>query len=135
MSGYFATRETADAPGNVDVSLIPEGYILIGVVVTNIHRGIYFGFFLTTFDKFGRPALPRGAELELLDSRHCRYYGNLEGAEHLGYWSLATKGPKEDSQVGPAVAQAVIRNVQNVLICTREALETFHAQGWGQCIR
>lgn len=123
---WFTKEECPDIP---DARLVR-----ISLIVTNIHRGIYMGEFDTVMGQNGKPVLPRSAEIELINPRHCRFYGDLEGAEHIGYFSLATKGPATNSLIGPPAPDGIIRNAQNILRCTREAIEAFKRQGWGQTL-
>ena len=89
------------------------------VVVTNKHRGIYFGYVVSE--------LEGGNALRLERARHCYRYTYHQG--HEGTWGLASGGPADGSQVGPRVTMTV-RDVASVAECTPEAVERWEAAKW-----
>ncbi len=91
---------------------------MIPVLVTNKHRGIYFGY-AESMDR--RP----DGSIVLEKARHCFYY-----AQCAGTYSLATSGPMQGSKVSPELPQAVINDVANVVRCTDEAVERWMSASW-----
>jgi hypothetical protein len=90
------------------------------VLVTDTHRGIYFGYLLEE--------LEGGNAVRLERMRHCFTYNCFSG--HCGVYGLATGGPGPGSRIGPPV-MAKIRDVSKVVDCTVEAVERWESAKWG----
>ncbi len=91
------------------------------VLVTDIHRGIYFGYLLEFKEDIG--------VVRLENARHCWYF-NCAGGEQSGPYSLATHGPEEGSKIGPPCTMT-IRDVSKVVDVSRRAAERWVSLGWG----
>lgn len=89
---------------------------LTPVLVTNIHRGVYFGW---TTDKSARPIV-------LHRFRHCVYLEQTQGN-----YSAAVDGPGGRSKIGPECIEVEVGDVANVVVCTAEAAAKFSSAGWG----
>ncbi len=90
------------------------------VLVTDRHRGIYFGYLVRT--------LEGGNAVRLEGMRHCFYYRPASG--HCGVYALATVGPGSGSKIGPPVT-ATIRDVKNIADCEPAAVKRWEAAAWG----
>lgn len=88
------------------------------VLVTNTHRGIYFGELIEL--KKNRAVLK--------NARHCFYYS--AGSEARGTFSLATHGPQKGSKIGPALSRMTILDVATVSDCTEEAVALWLDSSW-----
>jgi len=90
------------------------------VVVLDTHRGIYFGYLITT--------LEGGNAVRLEGARHCYYYKLAEANE--GTYGLATAGPQKGSKIGPRVTMTV-RDVAKVIDCSAASVERWEVSTWG----
>lgn len=88
------------------------------VLVTNCHRGIYYG----RCDRWSEDK----KVIHLKRARHCFYYSECEGT-----YSLATKGPQEGSKIGPEV-NMIITDVATVTTCTDEAVKAWESAKWSK---
>lgn len=91
------------------------------VLVTDTHRGIYFGHLVKELEG-GNAVLLEGA-------RHCFSYVCLD--DHNGVYGLATGGPGPGSYVGPRVSMK-IRDVATIVNCTAEAVIRWEDASWGK---
>lgn len=85
------------------------------VVVTTVHRGVFFGYATDT----------SGETIKLRNGRNCLYWTR----EVKGFIGLATTGPLKDCRVGPA-ADIEIRNVTSVVDCTDAAVKAWEGAPW-----
>jgi hypothetical protein len=90
------------------------------VLVTDSHRGIYFGYLVRT--------LEGGNAVRLERARHCYYYAL--NSEHRGTFGLASGGPGDGSKVGPRVTM-LVRDVVTVADCEPAAVKRWEAATWG----
>ena len=91
------------------------------VVVLDKHRGIYFGYLVST--------LENGNAVKLKGARHCFYYTRVKS--HEGTYGLASYGPGEGSKVGPVVTM-LVRDVAKIVDCTPIAEENWNRAIWGE---
>jgi hypothetical protein len=89
------------------------------VLVTDSHRGIYFGYFVRR--------LENGNAIKLKNARHCFSYQCIEG--HEGVYGLASGGPGDGSKVGPRVTM-IIRDISKLVELTPEAIDRWEKATW-----
>ena len=89
------------------------------VVILDKHRGIYFGYLVSTHEN--------GNAVKLKNARHCFYYGVHEG--HKGTYGLASGGPVSDSKIGPRV-NMLVRDVAKVIDCAPSAVKRWESAQW-----
>jgi hypothetical protein len=87
----------------------------IAVVVTTLHRGVFFGYASKIGDK----------TINLTKARNCLYWPN----ENQGFLGLAATGPVPGVRVGPA-ADITLHDVTCVARCTPEAEAAWGAAKW-----
>lgn len=85
------------------------------VIVTTVHRGVFFGYATDT----------TGETIRLTRARLCLYWS----ADVKGFMGLASGGPSDGCRIGPA-ADITIRNVTSVLEVTPEAMKRWEAAPW-----
>lgn len=85
------------------------------VLVTTVHRGVFFGY----ADKTG------GETIKLSQARNCLYWD----ASVKGFVGLAATGPSASCRVGPA-ADIELRNVTCVVEVSPEAVKKWEASPW-----
>lgn len=85
------------------------------VLVTTLHKGVFFGYAEDT----------SGETISLKSARCCLYWD----AETKGFMGLAAKGPNEKCRVGPAV-DIELRNVTSVSECTPQAVKAWELAPW-----
>lgn len=85
------------------------------VLVTTVHRGVFFGFAADT----------DGARIALNDARLVVYWS----ADCKGFMGLAAHGPTKDCRIGPK-ASITLRNITSVSEVTPEAVKKFEAAPW-----
>jgi hypothetical protein len=86
------------------------------VVVTTIHRGVFFGELLSE----------DGDVVGLKDARNCAYWP----VETRGFLGLAFSGPPKGSKVGQAAPSLTLRGVTSISECTPEAVEKWESAPW-----
>ena len=89
-------------------------------MVTDTHRGIYFGWLVWESEDQSRVKLEK--------ARHCFYFPVAE-AGHRGVYGLATVGPGEGAKIGPAVTM-VVRDVAKIVDCTEAAVAAWDMASW-----
>ncbi len=89
------------------------------VLVTDTHRGVYFGYLCETRHN--------DKTVRLEGMRHAFYY-TCRGEK--GVYSLAVTGPGKGSKIGPRV-NAVVNDVNKIVDCSSEATEAWEAASWG----
>jgi hypothetical protein len=87
------------------------------VLVTTVHRGVFFGYAENT----------DGATIKLRAARNCVYWSS----DVRGFLGLASSGPSESCRVGPA-ADIELRDITCVAACTDKAVEAWEAQPWSK---
>ena len=92
------------------------------VLVTDSHRGIYFGYLVSQTNG--------GKTVKLERARHCFYYVAKKKDGERGVYSLATSGPQGGSKIGPTVTMT-INDVVTVVDCTQEAVAMWKTTTWG----
>ena len=88
------------------------------VVVTTVHRGVFFGR-LESFDSKGKVVVLQGA-------RNCLYWP----ASVQGFLGLAATGPDKGTRVGPAVPVLTVTDVTSVADCTPVATAAWDQAQW-----
>lgn len=87
------------------------------VIVTTVHRGVFFGYASKT----------DGDTISLKRARNCLYWAR----ETRGFMGLASNGPSAGSRVGPAV-DITLRNITAVLEVTPVAAAAWESGPWAQ---
>jgi hypothetical protein len=85
------------------------------VLVTTVHRGVFFGYATET----------DGLTVQLKDARNCIFWS----ADCKGFMGLAAKGPTAGCRVGPK-ADITLRNVTSVSEVTNEAATKWELAPW-----
>lgn len=85
------------------------------VVVTTVHRGVFFGYAKDTL----------GETIKLRAARLCVYWA----ADLRGFMGLAAHGPNSDCKIGPA-ADIELRGVTSVVEVTPEAAVLWEKAPW-----
>ena len=97
----------------------------IPVVVTTLHRGVFFGYLPDNaadgFDPFAE-------NIELVKVRNCVYWA----ASVKGFLGLTHHGPNKECRIGPPAERAWIRNVTLVARATDEAAREWEKGHWGK---
>lgn len=92
------------------------------ILVTNTHRGIYFGQLIRNGNQ--------GKTVVLENARHCFYFSAVSG--HEGTFGLATHGPGDGSKTGPVVSLMIINDVSTKTLCSDEAIKRWKEATWGK---
>jgi len=87
------------------------------VLVTTIHRGVFFGYATET----------DGAVIKLRAARNCIYWPT----EQKGFLGLASTGPVSGSRIGPA-ADIELRDITCVAECTTDAVKAWENAPWAR---
>lgn len=85
------------------------------VLVTTVHRGVFFGYANDT----------DGNTIALKDARNCIYWS----ADCKGFMGLAANGPTTGCRIGPK-ADITVRNITSVSEVTPEAVAKWEAAPW-----
>lgn len=94
------------------------------VLVTTVHRGVFFGFATKAATDAWERA-PEKATLKIRASRCCVYWSQ----DVKGFMGLAANGPTKSCKIGPA-ADITVRSVTAVLEVTEAALAAWEAAPW-----
>ncbi len=86
------------------------------VLVTTIHKGVFFGDLDDDTDQSERT-------LTLTDCRNVIYWESTKG-----FLALAKHGPEEGSRIGATAPSLMIHDITSVATCTDEAIKAF--RGW-----
>lgn len=86
------------------------------LVVTTLHKGVFFGY--------GVPG--DGLTIRIEKARMCSYWS----ADMKGMPGLASIGPSKNCKVGLAVPAITLRDVTGVFECTPEAAEKWEQGPW-----
>ena len=87
------------------------------VLVTTLHKGVFFGYVTDT----------DGAIIKLRAARNCIYWPT----DNRGFLGLASTGPVSGAKVGPA-ADIELRDITCVAECTPTAIENWEKAPWGR---
>jgi hypothetical protein len=85
------------------------------VLVTTVHRGVFFGYATDT----------SGPTIKLRRARNCLYWSE----DVRGFLGLASDGPSPSCRVGPA-ADIELRDITCVATVTPAAVEKWESQPW-----
>ena len=86
------------------------------VLVTTLHRGVFFGYATKT----------DGETVRLTRARNVVYWSSA----NKGFLGLAANGPASGSKIGPAAPAIELRNITSVSDCSAEAAARFEAAPW-----
>lgn len=87
------------------------------VIVTTVHRGVFFGYAENT----------DGDTIKLTACRNCVYWDT--GTK--GFVGLASDGPSSACRIGPS-ATMELRNITAVLECTAKAVKAWESAPWSK---
>ena len=87
------------------------------VLVTTLHRGVFFGYTRET----------SGKTIKLRAARCCIYWPS----EQKGFLGLAANGPLSSAKVGPA-ADIELRDITSVSECTPAAATAWESAPWAR---
>lgn len=93
---------------------------MIPVLVTTVHRGVFFGY-VGSLDQV------QGDTIRLENARNCLYWSS----NVRGFLGLAANGPTNDCRVGPR-ANITLRNVTAVAEVTVEAAQRWEEAPWAR---
>jgi hypothetical protein len=85
------------------------------VVVTTVHKGVFFGYAKDT----------NGPTIHLRRARLCVYWT----ADLRGFMGLASQGPRSGCKIGPP-CDIQIRDITSVVECTPAAVENWEKGTW-----
>jgi len=85
------------------------------VLVTTVHKGVFFGFASET----------GGSTIKLRAARCCVYWS----ADLQGFMGLAAIGPNSSCKIGPS-ADMELRDITSVVEVTPEAIEKWARARW-----
>lgn len=89
---------------------------LIPLLVTTLHKGVFFGY--------GRPT--QNKTIRLADAQMCVYWDS----DTKGVLGLAAKGPSSSCRIGPSVPAITLQDVTSVTEASAEAAEKFKQEPW-----
>ena len=92
-----------------------DGMTERAVLVTTVHRGVFFGYATQT----------KGPTIKLRAARNCIYWP----ASNKGFLGLANMGPLDGARVGPA-ADIELRDITCVAECTPDAVKAWESSPW-----
>ena len=87
------------------------------VLVTTVHRGVFFGYAEDT----------SGETIKLKRARNCIYWP----VANRGFLGLAADGPAKGARVGPA-ADIELRNITSVAECSEAAVSAWESGPWSK---
>ena len=89
---------------------------VVPLVVTTVHRGVFFGFGVPTTDK----------TIRITDAQMCVAWSK----DVRGVLGLASDGPSKHCRVGPAVPAITLQDVTSVIEASEKASAAWQAQPW-----
>lgn len=92
------------------------------VLVTTLHRGVFFGY-LESEDM--PKSLPNSITLKKL--RNCLTWKSAV----KGFIGLAVNGPTKDCKIGPAIEEMVLYDVTSIGNVTEKAAQKWEDAPWG----
>jgi len=87
------------------------------VLVTTIHKGVFFGY---TSEEVKKDSLT------IKDARNCIYWS----ADVKGFMGLAATGPTSSCKIGPKVPSMKLLGITSVVKVTPEAVEKWEKSPW-----
>jgi len=100
----------------VTVTKIIKMKTSIPLVITTIHKGVFFGY--------GKPTSNK--TIRITDARMCVYWS----ADVKGVVGLAANGPTSSCKIGPAAPALTLQDVTSVMEVSKKAEEAWIAQPW-----
>jgi hypothetical protein len=85
------------------------------VVVTTVHRGVFFGYATDT----------TGKSIELKKARLCIYWS----ADLRGFMGLSTSGPNKNCKIGPP-ANIMLHDITSVVEVEEAAIKAWEEAPW-----
>lgn len=89
----------------------------IAVLVTTVHRGVFFGYATDT----------SGAIVKLRAARNCIYWST----DVRGFLGLASFGPTKSCRIGPS-SDIELRDITCVARCSDEAVSAWERAPWSK---
>lgn len=86
------------------------------VMVTTIHRGVFFGYTTDT----------NGETITLKNARMCVYWS----ADLHGVLGLAVRGPNNNCRISPAAPEIMLRDISAVIAVMPEAVKRWEDAPW-----
>ncbi len=90
--------------------------VLVPLMVTTAHKGVFFGYGETT----------DADTIRLEKARMCVYWSQ----DMKGIMGLASQGPSKSCRVGPAVAAITLQGVTSIVEVSKEAAEKWESSPW-----
>lgn len=87
------------------------------VLVTTIHRGVFFGYASTGVKE---------KSITIRNARNCVYWS----ADVKGFLGLAAAGPSSSCKIGPKVPKLTLTDVTSVSEVSPEAVERWEKNPW-----
>lgn len=91
----------------------------IPVLVTTLHKGVFFGFLPTTADRDAKTLTITQAQMAV-----------FWPSEQHGALGLAAQGPVSGCRIGPAVPEMTLHEVTSVTVTTPEAAAAWSLAPW-----
>lgn len=91
----------------------------IPVIVTTIHKGVFFGFLATNADRNAKTVTIEKAQMAV-------YWPS----DQRGVLGLAAQGPVPGCKIGPAVPEMTLHEVTSITTTTPEAAEAWSKAPW-----
>jgi hypothetical protein len=88
----------------------------IAVLVTTVHRGVFFGY----------TKKAEGKVVKLSNARNCLYWSS----DVKGFLGLAVTGPSKSCKVGPKVPSLTLNDVTSISEVTPEAVTAWENSPW-----
>lgn len=108
----MSVKQQSVSTGEMKVSERP-------VIVTTVHRGVFFGYLGNDYQR-------GDAVLDLKRARNVIYWPK----ENRGFMGLAERGPQKGARIGPAVETIELRDITSVIVCSDGVAEKFEAVSW-----
>ena len=88
----------------------------IPLIVTTLHKGVFFGY--------GQPTTDKIIRIERV--RMCVYWSS----DVKGVLGLAAKGPTKDCKIGPEVPAMTLQDVTGIIEVSEKAEEAWKKEPW-----
>lgn len=89
----------------------------VPMVVTTLHRGVFFGYGVPTEKKI----------IKLDEAQMCIYWS----ADIKGVMGLSASGPSKSCKIGPIVPSITLQDVTAIFECSKESEKRWKEQPWG----
>lgn len=86
------------------------------LLVTTLHRGVFFGY--------GEPSDAK--TIRLTKARMCVYWS----ADIKGVFGLASSGPSKSCKIGPPVPALILTDVTSITECSDDAAKAWEYGPW-----